>query len=426
MLKLGNFRACLRATATAMAALAAGLAPPSLAAAQETVLYSFQGATDGSDPKANLVADSAGNLYGTTSVGGIYGHGVVFELAANGTETVLYAFCSRSKCVDGAYPSAGLIRDRKGFLYGTTSGYYNGQNFVGFGNVFEITPMGHEKVLHKFGGVQDGAYPEGGLIRDQSGNLYGTTFDGGVNAYGMVFKLAPDGTETVLHSFLGSGGGDYPNGGLIEDSAGNLFGTTTYGGGSTNCRFGGTPVGCGTIFELAPDGTETVLHRFTGKSDGAFPLASLIEDSAGNLYGTTVDRSGGNKRGTVFKLAPDGTETVLHTFRGGSDGSRPHAGLIEDSAGNLFGTTLYGGGSLNCADGCGTVFEITPDGKETVLYAFDGGSDGAFPNASLLRFGDNFYGTTERGGGSMNCTDGCGTVFKFSSGLERAAALSSK
>jgi uncharacterized repeat protein (TIGR03803 family) len=236
-----------------------------------------------------------------------------------------------------------------------------------------------ETVLYSFKGGSDGSNPAAGLIVDSSGNLYGTTFNGGGGSgcgsdfgCGTAFKLAPDGTETVLHAFTGGSDGGLPEAGLIADGSSNLYGTA-YQGGASNL---------GVVFKLAPDGTETVLYSFKGGGDGGVPAGTLIADSSGNLYGTTSEGGGsgcfGNGCGTVFKLAPDGTETVLHAFTGGSDGAHPNVALIADGAGNLYGTT-GGGGITLCYEGCGTVFKLAPDGTETVLHAFTGAATGIFP-----------------------------------------------
>ncbi len=237
------------------------------------------------------------------------------------------------------------------------------------------------------GHLERGVFPQAGLTADQAGNLYGTTAGGGTGAgcqgvggCGTVFKLGPHGTETVLYSFAGGGDGSSPNGTLIVDQAGNFYGTTAAGGFS-GCALGAE---CGTVFKLAPDGTHTVLYSFTGGRDGGVPEAPLLADQAGNLYGTTTQGGsggcGGYGCGTVFKLAPDGTETILHAFRGGSDGAELFAaGLIADQAGNLYGTTWEGGKGCNGA-GCGTVFKLAPDGTKTILHSFAGGRhDGAGP-----------------------------------------------
>jgi uncharacterized repeat protein (TIGR03803 family) len=287
--------------------------------------------------------------------------------------------------------------------------------------VFKLSPNGTETVLHTFTGGSDGANPNGALIADTAGNLYGNTTYGGdggscshFGGCGVVFKLSPDGTETVLHTFTGGSDGANPIAGLIADRAGNLYGTTFFGGGRGSCYRG-----CGVVFKLSPDGAETVLHTFTGGSDGSSPEAPLIADSAGNLYGTT-DYGGGICSGpfagcgVVFKLSPDGVETVLHTFTGGRDGADPSAGLIADRAGNLYGTTFFGGGRGSCygGTGCGVVFKLSPDGAETMLHTFTGGSDGASPSVGLGLIADtagNLYGTTTSGGVGAN-----GVVFKLS------------
>jgi uncharacterized repeat protein (TIGR03803 family) len=265
------------------------------------------------------------------------------------------------------------------------------------------------KVVYSFRSGKDGSFPAASLIVDKAGNFYGTTFEGGGNACevgdcGTVFKLTPDGKETMLYAFKGGSDGASPAAALIMDSAGNLFGTTLYGGGS-GCN-DGEGAGCGTVFKLTPNGTESVLYSFTGGADGAQPEAALIEDKHGNLYGTTP-YGGANNFGTVFKVATDGSETVLHSFTNGDDGGYPYAGMIADKSGNLYGTTRSGGSNAG-----GTIFEIQNSGKETVLYNFcsqPNCADGAGPRATLSADGvGNFYGTTQGGGDSNN-----GTVFRL-------------
>jgi len=394
----------------AVAALAT-LASIGTAHAGVTTLYEFEGESDGAMPEAGLIQDRAGNLYGTTFLGGYNNCGTVFKLAPDGTETVLHSFSNMNG--DGGRPMAGLVQDRAGNLYGTT--YFGPKNNPyddGYGIVFKIAPDGTETVLHTFTG-SDGGQPAADLILDKAGNLYGTT-SGGYPADGTVFKLAPDGTETVLRTFSGVDYGLYPDGALILDRAGNLYGTTS-GGGSQNC-----PIGCGVVFKLAPDGTETVLYSFAGKSDGGKPEAGLIQDEAGNFYGTT--KLGGmlgckwgnsdNGCGTVFKLAPDGTETVLYSFTGkNGTGANPNAGLIRDKAGNLYGTTLRGGDPMATDLGGGIVFKLAPDGTETVLYSVGGGLA-----AGLLKGADGqLYGTALGGNEGRDCygNHGCGTVFRL-------------
>lgn len=375
----------------------------------DKILYAFTGGSDGNLPYAGVVADSAGNLYGTTCCGG---SGTVFKITPGGTKTTVYAF---SGGADGANPAGGLVMDKAGNLYGTT---FNGGQ-ARFGVVFKVAPNGTETVLHTFTGSSDGANPYTGLVRDKKGNLYGTTQKGGSSNKGTVFKVATDGTESVLHAFSGGSDGALPVAGLLMDKSGSLYGTTVQGGG-TGCIGN---AGCGTAYMIAGDGTESIVHAFTGGSDGELPYAGLTADSVGNLYGTAVAGGGGACNvngiagcGVIFKLAPDGTETVLYAFRGGSDGLYPYAGLTRNRAGKLYGTTYYGGGSGCGGSGCGTVFQLAAGGTETVLHAFAGGTDGAQPYLERLieDSAGNFYGTTYYGGDTgCNGGNGCGTVFKI-------------
>jgi uncharacterized repeat protein (TIGR03803 family) len=428
------------------------------AASQLRVLYSFCATgggdycTDGEYPEAGLIRDTSGNFYGTTESGGADGAGTVFELTPNKTTTgwvhkVLYRFCAQGggNCTDGAYPEAGLIRDASGRLYGTT--YQGGA--VGDGTVFMLTPpaagktLWTEKVLYSFcqqADCTDGQRPEAGLIEDASGNLYGTTYNGGTDGYyGAVFELTPPApgqtawTEIVLYGFCQQADctdGYNPEAGLIRDAlTGNLYGTTYYGGAN----------GEGTVFELTPPATgqsawtESVLYSFCQQADcadGEQPRAHLIRDPSGKLYGTTSE-GGAYNGGTVFALTPPAggqsswTEILLHSFctHGGrdcTDGGYPAANLIRDASGNLYGTTDYGG-----TDGGGTVFELTPNKvgtawTESVLYSFCSKgdrdcTDGSYPDAGLLRDASgNIYGTTSEGGanGGPYGYDG-GTVFEL-------------
>ncbi|HEY3778600.1 MAG TPA: choice-of-anchor tandem repeat GloVer-containing protein [Rhizomicrobium sp.] len=319
---------------------------------------------------------------------------------------VLYTFKGGS---DGSGPVASLIRDAAGNLYGTTE--YGGTS--GFGTVFRFAPDGTETVLYSFAGGEDGAYPAAALIMDGSGNFYGTTVGGGNGGCegegcGTVFKLAPDGTETVLHAFAGGSDGSGPAAGLIMDISGDLYGTTAAGGG-TGCY----SYGCGTVFKLAPDGAETVLYAFQGGSDGGNPSAGLIADKSGNLYGTTQYGGTGGivSAGTVFEVTPDGQEKVLWDFCSKDsceDGEFPVAGLIRDKAGNLYGTTTWGGI-------VGTAFKLAPDGTLATLHGFTDDPDGANPFGGLVMDkAGNLYGTTESGG--KECGDygsSCGIVFRI-------------
>lgn len=372
----------------------------SCGAGKETILYSFAGGAAGAVPMAGLIMDSSGNFYGTTQQGGKHSRGTVFELSADGTETVLHSFGDTGS--DGRSPQAALVMDSAGNLYGTTpAGGAHGD-----GTIFKVAADGTETILYSFGvGRDDGQNPGGGLVMDSAGNLYGTTQHGGAYRAGTVFKLSPAGTETVLHSFYALGmaaDGQNPQGTLVMDSAGNLYGTTLYGGAGT----------AGTVFEVSADGTETVLYSFGSgaAADGSTPHAGVILDDSGNLYGTTVfggANGSGHGDGTVFKLSAVGKETVLYSFGGSAtDGLNPDTGLVMDGAGNLFGTTQGGG-----ARGNGIVFELSAAGTETILYSFaaSGATDGSAPHAALLLDSTgNLFGTTQAGG-----AHGHGTVFKI-------------
>jgi uncharacterized repeat protein (TIGR03803 family) len=390
------------------------------AAQTETLVHSFsfnRNGKDGSTPYSTLAIDASGNLYGTTSVGGAYNYGAVFEVSpkAGGgwTEKILHSFINNGE--DGREPNAGVVLAAAGDLYGTTvlGGVY------GVGTVFELSPKAGggwtEKILHSFiGNGKDGDEPYAGVVLDASGNLYGTTIGGGANGSGTAFEVSPrvggGWTEKILYSFIPENRGELQSySGLILDGAGNLYGTTAVGGSS----------GFGSVFELSPaEGggwTETVLHSFNDpRKGGSEPSASLILDQAGNLYGTTVV-GGAQNRGVVFELVPaEGgtwTETVLHAFnKNGPDGDYPHAGLIFDTAGNLYGTTASGGKSMD-----GTVFELTPAGGGVwtwaTLYAFkrQNYKDGIFPYGGLVfDTAGNLYGTTSEGG-----DNDLGTVFEI-------------
>lgn len=276
---------------------------------------------------------------------------------------------------DGAMPSYGsLIQNAAGNLYGTTTigGAYN------YGAIFKIDSAGTLTLLYSFTGGADGLAPQGGVIRDPAGNFYGTTVGGGLFGYGAVFELSSSGSETVLYSFTGGADGAHPYAGVIRDPQGNLYGTTYQGGVPS----AGAADGNGVVFKLDTAGTETVFYTFTGAADGANPWAgSLLRDSAGNLYGATVF-GGSHRAGVIFKLDTSGTEMVLHEFTRGADGAFPRGGLVQDSEGNLYGTAEEGGTGANC---CGVVFKLDPAGNQTVLYTFTGDGDGAFPWAGVVR-----------------------------------------
>jgi uncharacterized repeat protein (TIGR03803 family) len=380
-------------------ALAAMFSVTQAASAQTLHLfYQFKSGNDGSQPYANVILDPQGNLYGTTTIDGAYGYGTVFKVSPTGKETVLHSFTGKGG--DGAFPVSPLVRDSAGNLYGTTElgGVFGGACGVnGCGTVFKIDPTGKETVLHRFAGYPiDGQNPWQGLVLDPAGNLYGTTFQGGAHFWGTVFKLHPTGKETVLHSFnLANGDGIAPlDGSLLRDSAGNLYGTTLAGGS----------LGAGTVFKVDSRGNETILYSFGfSNGDGFEPSGTLAKDSAGNLYGATLF-GGAFNFGTIFKVDTTGSESILHSFSAtGGDGAVPGGGLLLDHAGNLYGTTESGGSSY-----CGTIFKLDSGGTETILYSFSG-ADGRLPELGLVRDSKgSFYGTAQYGG-----KFGGGVVFKL-------------
>jgi uncharacterized repeat protein (TIGR03803 family) len=387
-----------------------------------TPIYTFLGRADGASPQAEVVLDPAGNVYGTTTEGGSFlncdiGCGVVFKVDTRGHESVLYTFTGG---IDGDYPEAGLVRDSAGVLYGAP--FRGGAN--GASDVFKLTPRAtfcpavlcpwNMTILYSFGAMGgDGANVSATLLRDPEGNFYGANGPTGSN-YGTVFKIDPEGNETILHTFMGPDG-EGPNGALIRDAAGDLYGTTLAGGGGN----------AGVVFELTPTGsgwTETILYSFGGDGvHGAYPLAGVILDEHGNLYGTT-SAGGLPNHGIVFELTPSSngtwTETVLHAFNGSPDGDSPLASVIMDSQGNLYGTTALGGLATTPCRSCGVIYKIDSSHNESILWSFTGSPDGEGPRSSLVMDAQgNFYGTTIAGGNlntmSPECGAGCGVVFKF-------------
>jgi len=360
---------------------------------QETVLHYFAGGADGAVPYAGVILDAAGNLYGATYQGGTANLGVVYELDANGQETVLYSFLGGA---DGANPQAGLIFDAAGNLYGTTSAGGN----ANAGTVFRLDAAGHETVLYAFTGGADGGAPLAGLVLDPAGNLYGTAYEGGTESgnfsFGVVFKLDPTGQETVLHSFTGGDDGGWPGAGLTRSPAGDLFGTTQEGGAR----------GGGVVFRLDATANETVLYDLKGSIYGS-GASAVILDASGNLYGTSREGGDYGSYGYVFKLDTASHLVSLYSFAGGANGWHPYAGVIRDAAGNLYGTTLYGG--ANQVFGNGVVYKLDATGRETVLCTFTDAADGIVPSGGVIRdeAGD-FFGTTSYGGGSDQ-----GVVFKL-------------
>ena len=404
---------------------------PSAQAQTFNVLHNFTGGGDGASPGAGLTMDRGGNFFGTTENGGASGpngYGTVFKLTHKGSGWALASLYSFAGADDGASPGARVIVGSNGTLYGTTSyGGGNGCGGNGCGTVFNLRPplsapinvlsSWTETVLYRFTGGADGALPVGDLVFDQSGNIYGTTADGGSSQEGTVFELTPsDGnwTESVLWSFTGGNDGGKPAGSVIFDSAGNLYGATQTGGAH----------GYGSVFQLAPAGsgwTQNTLYSFQNGSDGANPVGGLIFDPSGNLYGTTTSKGAG-RGGTVFELVPqlNGTWalTVLYACAGQAGGG-PQASLTIDDAGNLYGTTYKDG-----AYGSGSAFRLTPSNGSWVytdLHDFTLGSDGAQPIGNLVLDADgNLYGTAFAAGGF-----GYGVVFEITPLLITTSSLPS-
>ena len=382
----------------------------------EQVLHTFAGGADGALPQAGLVFDGAGNLYGTTQAGGTAckspGCGTVFELTPQGggnwTQTILYGF-SGGKDSNG--PTASLVLDASGNLYGTTA---NGGTKT-YGTVFQLKPQGGgvwtEKVLHSFDvDGTDGIEPSAAVTLDATGNVYGITPYGGANGYGAIFELAKSTwAETILYSFKGGSDGANPAGGLVFDSSGKLYGAT--GGGSVD--------NFGNVFELVLQAggawKERVMHNYGRKGSLGAGLTTLTLDAAGNVYGAAAFGGAHNVTGgygaivEVSKKAGGGwSNTVLFSFNKKSGGAfRPNGPLLLDAAGSLYGTTEYGGSKA-----AGTVFKLTQtqpgQWSESILYTFTGGSDGANPYGGLVMDASgNLYGTTKNGG------SGSGVVFEI-------------
>jgi uncharacterized repeat protein (TIGR03803 family) len=390
----------------------------------ETVLYSFTGGQDGQPSTQlqgndSLVIDSSGNLYGTTNGGGANSGGALFKLDSSGKYTVLHSFCFQD-CPGGSAPTS-LIRDVSGILYGTTLGggadQFTPAGTLGAGTIFKLDSAGNYTLLYSFcaqANCTDGLHPYGRLAEDGSGNLYGTTQDGGANNGGTVFKLDPAGNYSILYSFCSQANcidGASPNAGLFEDASGNFFGTAVNGGAS----------GFGTAFKLDTAGHYTVLYNFCSQancSDGEYPFAGLVGDASGNLYGNTFN--GGNTNGGIvpgggvaFKIDSSGKFIVLHTFcqQGNcTDGGNPASSFIKDSSGNFYGTTIDGYD--------GEVFKLDSAGNYTILHTFSylidpNYADGFDPVGSLVEdaFG-TLYGMTV-GGGTIATGRGEGVIYNL-------------
>jgi|HubBroStandDraft_6_1064221.scaffolds.fasta_scaffold00022_4 uncharacterized repeat protein (TIGR03803 family) len=457
------------ATSIAFATLLC-LATVSASAQTETVLYNFQPANDVITPLSSLVADHEGNLYGTgsegaglcpgptTCVGGVFRLSPPTTAGGSWTETVLYSFGSHPN--DGQYPAAGLIFDQQGNLYGTTAS----GGAATWGTVFELSPPSTaggpwtESILYNFtGGTSDGAVPLASLVFDKQGNLYGTTKSGGSGecygfpgSCGTIFQLSPPSTKggvwrhRIIHNFGFGADGSYPTAPLIVGEGGALLGTTS-GGGFYNCPMDGLDEGCGVVFQLTPPATAGAawteeLYRIPSQLAAAFAYGGVVQGHNGRLYAATSNGGTGQQCldgneipvgcGVIFELAlpTPGNHTwhviPIYNFTGLADGAFPLTALVLDKSGNLYGTAAAGGGLGACsgavlsyAQGCGTVFRLTPPASsggawtETTLHAFTGRSDGALPRGTLILNGGAIYGTTFYGGYN-NGFNGLGTIFK--------------
>lgn len=377
------------ALATATAATAAR------ADATYQTLYTFTGGTDGDHPQSGLAMDADGNLYGTAPHGGADGLGTLFKLAPGGDFTLLHTFKGGR---DGAVPTAAaLTLDAHGTIYGMTEqgGRVNGGTAYRFKN-------GRMTVLHAFGIGNDGYLPRAGLLPQPDGSFVGVTVAGGgsgcesFRGCGTIFRLASDGTVSVLHAFAGGDGdGSGPTGTPVRDRAGNLYGTTVEGGHGDK----------GALYKLAPDGSESVLYFFN--TAASYPYQGLTIDKHGSVYGS-VQMSNNTSAGSIFKLDAKGRESTMYKLVNGPGYGTGLPGMVRDPAGNLYGTLSVGGGNqtgdCHFAGGCGALFLLAPDKTMTVLHGF-GGTDGQYPEGGVIRdAAGNFYGTTMWGGAAGHGT----------------------
>jgi len=369
------------------------------------IIRSFDAISDDpQEPTGTLIQGIDGNFYGASEFGGSAYSGTVFKMTPSGSTTILHSFNDGSVPGDGNTPGSSLLQTSDGTLYGTTpSG-----GTAGHGVIFKVRPGGTYSLLHTFGDSgtanEGSGYTISGLVQGLDGNFYGTTYNGGSTGLGTVFKMTPDGTVTVIHTFADgsvSGDGKYPQSGLTRGADGNFYGTTNSGGTRSQ----------GTIYQITPGGTVTILHSFNGyfgSNDGAFPTTGLTLGSDGSFYGTTSD-GGSRTRGAAYKMAADGTFTFLHSF-GYSEGSQFN-GLTEGSDGNFYGTANSGGSTGN-----GTIYKMTPGGVVTTLHSFAvdyPSTDGLGPRAGLILGSDgNFYGSTFTGGSGADLPEG--TAFRLS------------
>lgn len=369
--------------------------------AEETVLYSFgSSSTDGTGPAAGLVQGSDGYFYGTTESGGQNNYGTVYRISSTGLEEILHSFATSG---DGADPQAALIQGANGDLYGTTVSGGSQSDENGCGTVFQITTSGVETELAVFN-YANGCNALGPVTLDKASNLYGTTANGGsgTSPDGTLYEVAANGTVTDIYNFpQGTNDGLVPIGHLVLTSDGSIYGTT-HSGGQFGVDSAKGLAGYGTIFKVAPDGTETILHSFSGGSDSAYPNTGLVLGQDSRLYGTTSGAQGTDVQsgGTIFSISTTGAYSIVYTFGAIPSVGNQASGLVQDSSGNSYGT-----------EG-GLVYQITPTGTFTVLHTFAGGTDGQYPNGPLIIAADgNLYGTTGSGGQNNR-----GTVFRIAIG----------
>jgi uncharacterized repeat protein (TIGR03803 family) len=379
-----------------------------------TTLHNFISA-GGAYPGAGLVEATNGDLYGATGYGGANGnYGTIFKISPAGAFTTLYSFCSHAACADGQDPSGALVQGANGDLYGTTSQ----GGATGLGTVFKITLDGQLTTLHNFCSpysllCADGAKPAAGLIQATNGDFYGTTRSGGAHGHGTIFQITPSGELAPVYPFCSltncaDGGG--PAAGLVQAANGDFYGTTAVGGTGNDG---------GTVFKITPGGSLTMLYSFCSQGascpDGLSPHAGLVEAADGDFYGTTFE-GGAHSGGTVFRITPSGTLSTIYSFCSLSrcmDGGNPEAGLIQAANGAFYGTAMNSG-----VHGGGNVFQITPSGQLTTIYSFCSQAqctDGRFPHAGVVQAANGaLYGTTMNGGaGGAGCSQGCGTVFSL-------------
>jgi len=402
-----------RTSAYAVLLLFAATASP-LPAQTFATLVKFNGGAAGAAPNGGLIQGVNGDLYGTTQLGGYNGGGTVFKMTPSGTLTTLYRFCKQPGCPDGGDPE-GVILATDGNFYGTTGALD--------GSIFKITPAGVLTTLHNFTFVTDGRSPQG-LLQASNGDFYGATAQGGANAIsifgGTIFEMTPSGTLTTLYSFCSQGGaectdGANPSGALVQDTNGDFYGTTAYGGVNNAACVEGS---CGTVFRITPAGALATLYSFCSQpncADGYEPFGGLVQAIDGNFYGVTGG-GGANNWGTFFLITPGGALTTLYNFDAPTNG-----GLVQATDGNFYGTTVAGG------YGWGTIFQLTPSGTMTTLYSFcatNGCADGSEPILGLVQdTNGDFYGATVEGGLKTNACiysspfDTCGTIFSLSAGL---------